>query len=99
MEALSSSALQIKSFSERSLAAKTSRNNFAFVRNSYSYNKIQSLRREVADGREDDSDNGAVRLVPEETLSLSLVRTKQKKSLHLYFLGLGISIIFYLLFF
>ncbi|XP_047958319.1 uncharacterized protein LOC125203861 isoform X2 [Salvia hispanica] len=72
MEALSSSALQIKSFSERSLAAKTSRNNFAFVRNSYSYNKIQSLRREVADGREDDSDNGAVRLVPEETLSLSL---------------------------
>ncbi|KAG6428765.1 hypothetical protein SASPL_106802 [Salvia splendens] len=85
MEALSSSALQIKSFSERSLgiqAAKTSRNNFAFVRNSYSSNKIQSLRlvsalaREVADGREDDScldsENGVVRLVPEETLSLSL---------------------------
>ncbi|XP_047967193.1 uncharacterized protein LOC125211440 isoform X2 [Salvia hispanica] len=84
MEALSSSGLQIKRFSDRSSAiqtAKISNKHCAVFKISPSFSKTQSLRcvsRVSADasdhGEEDsrlDSDNGVVRFVSDQTLSLS----------------------------
>ncbi|XP_042021481.1 uncharacterized protein LOC121768935 [Salvia splendens] len=84
MEALSSSGLQIKRFSDRSSAiqtAKISNKYCAVLKISPSFSKTQSLRwvsrvSAVASdhGEEDsrlDSDNGVVRFVSDETLSLS----------------------------
>lgn len=94
MEALSSSGLQIKRLSDRSLGiqtAKTSNKHCSFLRISSTTNKtslqrlsrVSALGREVSDdGEEDsrlDSDNGVLRLVSEETLSLSQV-IKNKKN-------------------
>lgn len=92
MEALSSSALQIKRFSDRSSGiqiAKTSNKHCAFLRISPTSthslrraSRVSALAREVSDDGEEDSrldnDNGVVRLVSEETLSLSQVTRKKK---------------------